>query len=104
MTNGRPCWRGRCLLTILVLGGLLTAIWIGYWWSTLPRTPEELFRVRCSSCHELRTTRVCGFAPELRPAIVDTMRRLHGADEVIDEKEAALIARYLADPALCDEP
>ena len=63
--------------------------------------PAELFRARCSECHELRTARVCEFAPELRPAIVATMRRAHGADEVIDEEEAVLIARHLADPALC---
>ena len=66
-------------------------------------TPAELFRVRCSSCHELRTERVCEFAPSLRPSIVATMRRSHGADEVIDDEEAALIERHLADPALCRE-
>jgi len=77
-------------------------VWGGWWWATLPRTPEALFRARCSSCHELRTQRVCEFAAELRGAIVDTMRRQHGADEVIDEAEAESIRRYLAEPALCD--
>jgi len=68
---------------------------------TRPRTPEELFRERCSNCHELRTARVCEFAPELRPAIVDTMRRLHGADDVIDNEEAVVIRRYLEESLKC---
>ena len=85
----------------VVVGGLLIVLWIGHWWMTLPRTPEELFRARCSSCHELRTARVCEFAPELRPAIVDTMRQLHGANEVIDDEEAVVIRRYLEESLKC---
>jgi mono/diheme cytochrome c family protein len=84
------------------LTALATAAWLGHWWVTLPRTPHELFATRCASCHELRTERVCEFAPELRPVIVDTMRRLHGADAVIDEAEAKIIAAFLGDPALCN--
>jgi len=101
MTNGWRCWKGRQLLTGAILAGLAALPWVGYWWATLPRTPDALFRARCSSCHELRTARVCEFAPELRPAIVKTMRLLHGADQVIDDDEAIIIARYLGDPALC---
>jgi hypothetical protein len=29
------------------------------------------------------------------------MRELHGADQVIDDDEAVIIARYLGDPTLC---
>ena len=101
MTNGWPCWRDRCRLTAIGLITLAAAVWLGHWWATMPRTPQALFQVRCASCHELRSQRVCEFDLELRPAIVDTMRRLHGADAVIDDVEAEQIAAFLADPALC---
>ena len=91
----------RLTLAAVSLGGSLAVLWGGYWWLMLPGTPEELFRVRCSSCHELRIARVCEFAPGLRPAIVDTMRRLHGADEVIDDEEALVIRRYLEETLKC---
>ncbi|MEA3278274.1 MAG: hypothetical protein U9Q81_23880, partial [Pseudomonadota bacterium] len=91
----------RLTAIALALGGSFAVLWTGHWWVTLPRTPEELFRARCSSCHELRTTRVCEFAAELRPAIVDTMRQLHGADEVIDDEEAVVIGRYLEESLIC---
>lgn len=99
--NGWRCWGDKWLRVGLLLGGVAMLLWWGYWWATLPRTPEALFRVRCATCHELRTARVCDFSPELRPAIVETMRRAHGADQVIDDQEAELIAHYLSDPALC---
>jgi hypothetical protein len=101
MTNGWPCWKRRGLCIAASVTALGAVLWLGFRWSTLPRTPDELFRVRCSTCHELRTVRVCDFSLELRPAIVETMRRMHGADQVIDEREAKLIASYLGDPALC---
>lgn len=66
-----------------------------YWWWVQPRTPEELFFVRCASCHELQTQRLCEFSPELRPAIVQVMRHNHGADEIISQDEAVLIEQYL---------
>jgi len=87
--------RHRLSAIVGALFGLSSVLWIGHWGLTLPRTPEELFQMRCSSCHELRIARVCEFAPALRPAIVDTMRRMHGADEVIDEGEAVIIREYL---------
>ena len=104
MRNGWPCWKGRGRLAGAVLAVSAALLWIGYWWAGLPRTPEALFRVRCSTCHELRTARLCEFARELRPAIVDTMRFVHGADKVIDDGEARLIAAYLKSPNLCGEP
>ena len=87
--------------TAAALCGALAVLWAGHWWWTLPRTPEALFRVRCSSCHELRIVRVCEFDAGLRPAIVDTMRRLHGADDVIDDEEAVVIRRYLEESLKC---
>lgn len=103
MTSGWRCWRDRWQWISIGLAGLATAAWLGHWWATLPRTPRALFETRCASCHELRTERVCEFAPELRPAIVDTMRQMHGAGEVIDEREARIIATFLGDPALCTD-
>lgn len=72
-----------------------------YWWWNQPRTPEELFRVRCASCHELRADRLCEFAPELRPGIVQVMRHEHGADEVISQDEAMIIQQYLGEVFQC---
>lgn len=101
MTSGWRCWGDRWRRIAIGLAGLATAAWLGHWWAMPPRTPRALFETRCASCHELRTERVCEFAPELRPAIVDTMRRMHGADAVIDEREARIIAAFLGEPALC---
>jgi len=72
-----------------------------YWRLQQPRTAKEMFQVRCSSCHELRLEKLCGFAPQLRPKIVDVMRRYHGADAVINEKEAAMIRQYLEGELPC---
>ncbi|WP_428605264.1 hypothetical protein [Sedimenticola sp.] len=71
------------------------------WWSMLPRTPRELFLARCSSCHELRIARLCEFEPALRPAIVEVMRREHGADQVISDEEALAIRDYLKESLIC---
>jgi len=88
----------RVGLIVLLVGAL---VWAGGWWMTRPRTPEALFRVRCAGCHVLRVRQVCEFDARLRPAIVDTMRRLHGADEAIDEREATLIRQYLEESLPC---
>lgn len=85
---------GVSLLAILFL-----AVFI--WWLMLPRTPRELFLARCSSCHELRIARLCEFEPALRPAIVDVMRREHGADQVISVEEALAIQDYLKEAFIC---
>ena len=91
----------RALVTGLVITGGTALLVAGYFWATVPRTPEALFRVRCATCHELRAARICEFDRALRPAIVDTMRRLHEADRVIDDAEAAVIRRYLEDSLPC---
>ena len=80
---------------------MVCAVLGGIWWWQLPRTPEELFRVRCSSCHELRSKKLCEFAPALRPAIVGVMRREHDAADVIDDREAVLIENYLREQFKC---
>jgi len=86
-----------------VAAGLVLAAVAGsvYWWWNLPRTPEELFQVRCSSCHELRIPRLCEFDQDLRPCIVRMMRNEHGADEVISKREAVLIQHYLKETFRC---
>jgi hypothetical protein len=71
------------------------------WWWMQPRTPQELFKARCSSCHELRIERLCEFEPALRPAIVEVMRREHGADQVISEAEALVIQDYQREEFQC---
>lgn len=87
------------LAVVIALPLLCLAAWA--WWWHQPRTPEALFQVRCSSCHELRRERLCEFDPSLRPAIVGVMRREHGADEVIDEPEAVMIETYLRERFTC---
>ncbi len=82
-------------LLFIILAGATT------WWWVQPRTPQALFRARCASCHELRIERLCEFAPALRPAIVEVMRREHGADQVISAEEALIIQQYLEEEFLC---
>jgi len=72
-----------------------------YWQFQQPRSPKEMFEVRCSSCHELQLKKLCSFAPQLRPEIVDVMRRFHGANAVINVKEAAMIRQYLEGELPC---
>ena len=69
------------------------------WWSLMPRTPEALFRLRCSSCHALPD--LCRYAPDQRAGIVSAMRTRRGADQVIDEFEAHAISRYLGEEMPC---
>lgn len=101
MKSGLKCCPVKALVIIVLT--LIVAIGIGivYWWWIQPGTPEELFRVRCMSCHELRAQRLCEFAPELRPAIVQVMRHEHGADELISQDEAVLIEQYLREVFQC---
>lgn len=89
------------LAAVIITVLLALTAWIVYWWLSQPRTPAELFRVRCSSCHELRTAKICVFDPQLRAAIVGTMRQLHGAGKVISDDEARLIRRYLEESLPC---
>lgn len=66
-----------------------------YWWWQQPRTAEEMFRARCSACHELQLKRLCEFPQEIRADIVKVMRREHGAADVISEQESLMIQDYL---------
>ncbi|MEJ2455115.1 MAG: hypothetical protein P8103_13295 [Candidatus Thiodiazotropha sp.] len=92
---------GRLFRPAVVIALPLLCLTAWAWWWHQPKTPEALFRVRCSSCHELRRERLCEFAPSLRPAIVGVMRREHGADEVIGEEEAVVIETYLRERFEC---
>lgn len=99
MKSGLKCCPVKALVIIVLC--FIIAIGIAYWWWIQPRTPEELFRVRCMTCHELRAQRLCEFAPELRPAIVQVMRHEYGADALISQDEAVLIEQYLREGFLC---
>jgi len=85
------------------LGMLIVALTVaaaaGAWWYRLPRTPEQLFRARCSNCHDVPD--VCSYPVEFRDAIVDVMRREKGAARFIDDAEATVIARYLREGIRC---
>ncbi len=79
-----------------IIAGLVAALssaWAVWWWINLPRTPEEFFKVRCSTCHKLPD--LSKYKKDDMAGIVRTMRLKHGADKVIDENEAEIIARYL---------
>ena len=97
MTNGWRCCRVSLRFGLLVVA-VSGALW---WWQRQPKTDEELFRLRCSSCHELRVQRLCEFEPSLRSKIVGVMRSQHGADQVIDETEARRIENYLRERFRC---
>ena len=99
MRNGFRCYRDkRCGLLLAVL---LIVIWLGWWWIHLPRTPEEFFKVRCSTCHDLPLADLCRRSRAERTGIVNTMRKLHGADQVIDKQEARIITNYLKETFTC---
>ena len=87
---------GRIGLAAAVAAALLA------WWALRPPgSPEALFRARCSACHELQVAKLCALSPARRAGVVATMRSVHGADEVIDEREARIIARYLKEGLSC---
>lgn len=99
MKNGWRCFKTKRVFAALLLLAMLGAA--GWWWLTIPRTPEALFRARCATCHELRHAKLCSFSKSDRGAIVDTMRRLHGAAEVINEAQARVIIDYLENDLPC---
>jgi hypothetical protein len=100
MKSGSTCCPTR---RVWIITGLLFIILASaaIWWWIQPRTPQELFRARCASCHELRAGRLCEFDQALRPAIVEVMRREHGADQVISAEEALIIQQYLKEEFIC---
>lgn len=97
MPSGRRCWKVE--VRALVAALLAVCALAGWWWLRQPRTPAELYAVRCAACHELPD--VCAYRADERPAIVDMMLAQHGADEVIDAREAPLIAEFLAKELMC---
>jgi hypothetical protein len=68
-------------------------ITIGWWWWEQPKTPKEIFEVRCSTCHEFPD--ITPFEDHQIPLLVKTMREKHGASEVIDDQEAEMIVDYI---------
>ncbi|CAA6603662.1 exported hypothetical protein [Rhodospirillaceae bacterium LM-1] len=81
-------WKlGASIAVLLALASL------GWWWITLPRTPEEFFKIRCATCHKLPD--LSGYKRDEIAGIVRTMRTKNGADKVIDDDEAEIITRYL---------
>ncbi len=58
-----------------------------------PRTPEEMFNVRCSTCHDLPDLE--GYTTRERRGIVMTMLTEKGADKVITPDEAREIIGYI---------
>jgi len=80
----------------VILLGLVVLVW---WWLQLPRTPEGLYRVRCAACHELPD--MCAHPAAMRMQIVQVMRTIQHADEVIDDAEALAISRYVREDLVC---
>jgi mono/diheme cytochrome c family protein len=78
----------------IVALGMAGGVW---WWTSLPRSPEELFAVRCAACHELPD--LSAFAPNEIALLVDFMRRQKGASRHIDDEEALQIIAYLEERA-----
>lgn len=85
----------RCSATRLTVVGLALASSAGVaaWWLSRPRTPEALYRARCSACHALPN--LSRYPAADMASIVATMRARNGAGAVIDEEEARVIVRYL---------
>lgn len=78
---------------IAFLGTGLILVGFSWWWITLPRTPEEFFKARCSACHKLPN--LAKYKKDDIEGIVRTMREKNGAKAVIDDEEAEIITRYL---------
>lgn len=66
---------------------------IAVYWSKLPGTPRELFKTRCSSCHDLPS--LSGYQRHELAPLVNFMRSHNGASRVISEQEAQIIIHYL---------
>lgn len=71
----------------------LVLVAVGWWWWEQPKTPKEMFEVRCSTCHVLPD--LSRFEDHQISPMVQTMREKHGAADVIDEQEAEMIVDYV---------
>jgi mono/diheme cytochrome c family protein len=58
-----------------------------------PETPQEMFQVRCSTCHARPD--LAGYTAQEKRGIVMTMLRERGADKVISPDEALQIIDYI---------
>lgn len=76
----------------LLVATLLTWIWL-----QTPRTPDQLFAKRCSTCHQLPNLAV--YRKDEIKGIVTTMLTKNGADKVITPDEARTIIAYLEEVA-----
>jgi len=79
------------------IAALAAAGWLVWGRGRLATGPARLDRARCSTCHELPD--LSGFRSEDTSRIVRTMRDNNGADTVISEAEATVIAGYLEEMA-----
>lgn len=75
---------------------------IGWWWLEQPKTPKEMFEVRCSSCHVLPD--LSRFEDHQIQPMVETMREKHGAAEVINDQEAEMIVDHILAQRRANEP
>jgi cytochrome c2 len=99
MMSGSICCRDKKIMLVSIMALAISAL--VYYWLKTPLTADALFRQKCANCHELQHARLCEFPREIRPLIVDVMRRQYGAADLIDEQEADLIKRYLEDELSC---
>ena len=92
MTNGSPIWKdGRVAGAGLAV--LLALVVAGIWWMSVPRSPQAIYRARCTGCHVLPDLATYGKA-DMHP-LIRTMRERNGAHAVIGEADAELIIDYL---------
>lgn len=87
----RPVNRIRLLLGAALLGGAGSAGL--YSWIQIPRTPDELYRARCSACHDLPD--LSGYQRHELAPLVNFMRTHNGAHRVISDEEAVAIIAWL---------
>ncbi len=87
----------KVLAVVASIGAALMVGWAGWNWLRAPLDPGQLFRKRCSSCHEL--TDLSPFESGQIKGLVRTMRKQNGADKVISDAEADVIGAYLEEMA-----
>jgi hypothetical protein len=93
-TNGSPSWKIE--LRVFLVAAVLLAATVGGFlalYQRPPGTPQELFQIRCSSCHARPD--LSGYTVQERRGIVMTMLRERGADKVISPGEATQIIDYI---------
>lgn len=98
---GWKCWVvERKLLAAAAAAGVLVAVlvvWLSWSWLGSPDSAAQLFRKRCTSCHELPD--LSGYRRQDISGIVETMMSTNGADKVITPEEARRITTFLEQAA-----